>query len=150
MSELLNAEPIKILIVEDNPGDVDLMRAALRRCKVLTDLTVARDGVEALAMLRNTDEYADVERPDMILLDLNLTNKNGHELLAEIKTDPILKRIPVVIVTSSKAEEDVAATYDLHANCFITKPVNLQQFMRLVESIENFWFTIVKLPVAAG
>jgi two-component system response regulator len=150
MSELLNAEPIKILIVEDNPGDVDLMRAALRRCKVLTDLTVARDGVEALAMLRNVGEYADVERPDMILLDLNLPRKNGHELLAEIKTDPALKRIPVVVVTSSKAKEDVATTYDLHANCFITKPVNLQQFMRLVESIENFWFTIVKLPVAAG
>jgi chemotaxis family two-component system response regulator Rcp1 len=139
-------DPIKILLVEDNPGDVRLTREALRDGKIYNNLYVARDGVEAMAFLRKTGQYAHAPRPDLILLDLNLPRKDGHEVLAEVKTDETLRRIPVVILTTSQAEEDVIKTYDLHVNCYITKPVDLDQFVKIVKSIEDFWLTIVKLP----
>ena len=139
-------KPIEILLVEDNPGDVRLTIEALKDAKVLNHLNVAKDGVQALAMLRHLGPYASAVRPDLILLDLNLPLKDGREVLAEIKTDDGLKRIPVVILTTSKAEEDILKTYNLHANCYITKPVDLGQFITVVKSIEDFWFTVVKLP----
>jgi chemotaxis family two-component system response regulator Rcp1 len=139
-------KPIVILLVEDNQGDVRLTREALNEGKVLNILHVARDGIEALAFLRQEGTFANAVRPDIILLDLNLPGKDGREVLAEIKADPHLRRIPVVILTTSKADEDVIRTYDLHANCYITKPVDLDQFITVVQSIEEFWFTIVKLP----
>ena len=139
---------IEILLVEDNPGDVRLTIEALRDGKVHNQINIARDGVEALAFLRREGEYADAPRPDVILLDLNLPRKNGREVLAEIKADPKLKRIPVVILTSSKADEDIISSYDLHANCFVSKPVDLDQFMSIVQAIETFWFAVVKLPTS--
>jgi chemotaxis family two-component system response regulator Rcp1 len=139
-------DPIEILLVEDNPGDVRLTREALRDGKIYNNLYVARDGVEAMAFLRKTGQYAQAPRPDLILLDLNLPRKDGHEVLAEVKTDETLRRIPVVILTTSQAEEDIIKTYDLHVNCYITKPVDLDQFVKIVKSIEDFWLTIVKLP----
>ena len=139
-------KPIDILLVEDNPGDVRLTREALNEGKVLNNLHVAMDGMEALAFLKQEGEYKQAIRPDIILLDLNLPKMDGREVLATIKADPALRRIPVVILTTSKAEEDVIKTYDLHANCYITKPVDLEQFITVVKSIEDFWFTIVKLP----
>ena len=138
--------PVEILLVEDNPGDVRLTQEALREGKVRNNLSVAADGVEAIAYLRREGEYADAVRPDLILLDLNLPRKDGREVLEEIKADPALRHIPVVVLTSSQAEEDIVRAYDLHANCYVTKPVDLDQFIRVVESIEDFWFTIVKLP----
>ena len=138
--------PVEILLVEDNPGDVRLTREALREGKVRNNLSVAADGVEAIAYLRKEGEYADAVRPDLILLDLNLPRKDGREVLKEIKADPALRHIPVVVLTSSQAEEDIVRAYDLHANCYVTKPVDLDQFIRVVESIEDFWFSIVKLP----
>jgi chemotaxis family two-component system response regulator Rcp1 len=140
------SEPIEVLLVEDNPGDVRLTREALRDGKVHNNLSVAPDGVEALAFLRRQGKYADAPRPDVILLDLNLPKKDGREVLEEIKADPSLARIPVVILTSSEAERDIAQAYALHANCYVTKPVDLDQFITVVKSIEDFWFTIVKLP----
>ena len=141
------ADPaVRILLVEDNPGDVRLTREALKEGKVRNNLSVARDGVEALAFLRREGEYAAAPRPDVILLDLNLPRKDGREVLEEIKADPALRSIPVVILTSSDAERDIAQAYALHANCYITKPVDLDQFITVVKSIEDFWFTIVKLP----
>ena len=137
---------INILLVEDNPGDVRLTQEALKEGKVLNQMSVAKDGVEAMEFLHRTGEYAEAERPDLILLDLNLPRMDGREVLAEIKADKALRRIPVVILTTSKAEEDVLKTYDLHANCYITKPVDLDQFISVVEAINNFWLTIVKLP----
>ncbi len=139
--------PIDILLVEDNPGDVRLTKEALSDAKVLNRLTVATDGLEALAALRREGRFADAPRPDIILLDLNLPRKDGRDVLAEIKEDPDLRRIPVVVLTTSKAEEDVLRTYDLHANCYITKPLDLEQFITVVKSIEDFWFTVVKLPL---
>ena len=139
-------DPIEILLVEDNPGDIRLTREALRDGKIYNNLYVARDGVEAMAFLRKTGQYAHAPRPDLILLDLNLPRKDGHEVLAEVKTDENLRRIPVVILTTSQAEEDIIKTYDLHVNCYITKPVDLDQFVKIVRSIEDFWLTIVKLP----
>ena len=139
-------DPIEILLVEDNPGDVRLTREALRDGKIFSNLYVARDGVEAMAFLRKAGQYARVPRPDLILLDLNLPRKDGLEVLAEVKSDESLRRIPVVILTTSQAEEDIVKTYDLHVNCYITKPVDLDQFVKIVESIEEFWLTIVKLP----
>jgi len=133
-------------LIEDNPGDVRLTSEALREGKVRNTLHAVGDGVEAMAYLRRQGQYADARRPDLILLDLNLPKKDGREVLAEIKKDPNLRRIPVVVLTTSQAEEDILKTYDLHANCYITKPVDLQQFMTVVKSVENFWFTIVKLP----
>jgi chemotaxis family two-component system response regulator Rcp1 len=138
--------PIEILLVEDNPGDVRLTVEALRDSKVQNKLYVAKDGMEATAFLRREGKYADAPHPDLILLDLNLPKKDGPEVLAEIKEDPTLKHIPVVILTSSKAEEDIIKTYNLHANCYVTKPIDLEQFMMVVKSIRDFWLTIVKLP----
>jgi chemotaxis family two-component system response regulator Rcp1 len=138
--------PIEILLVEDNPADVRLTQEALRENKVHNHLHVVQDGVAALAFLRRAGAYTQVPRPDLILLDLNLPRKDGRELLAEIKADPDLKRIPVVILTTSRAEQDILRTYDLHANCYVTKPVELDQFIEVVKSIEGFWLTIVKLP----
>ena len=147
MTEHTDMKPIDILLVEDNPGDVRLTREALKEGKVLINqLNVARDGVEALAFLRRQGEFSDAVRPDIVLLDLNLPKKDGREVLAEIKNDPELRRIPVVILTTSKAEEDILKSYDMHANCYITKPVDLDQFITVVQSIEDFWLTIVKLP----
>ncbi|MBU6401623.1 MAG: response regulator [Verrucomicrobia bacterium] len=139
-------QPIEILLVEDNPGDVRLTREALADAKVRNHLHAVTDGEAALAFLRRRDRFAEVPRPDLILLDLNLPKKDGREVLAEIKADRELKRIPVVILTTSQAEEDIVHSYDLHANCYITKPVGLDQFLKVVQSIESFWFEIVKLP----
>ena len=139
-------KPIEILLVEDNPGDIRLTREALADGKVRNNLHVAVDGVEAMAFLRREGAFSDVPCPDLILLDLNMPKKDGREVLADIKNDPELKRIPVVILTTSKAEEDILRSYDLHANCYVTKPVDLEQFIKVVCSIEEFWLTIVKLP----
>jgi CheY-like chemotaxis protein len=138
--------PVTILLVEDNPGDARLVKEALKDGKVLNELHVVSDGVEALDFLRRRGRHADAVHPDLILLDLNLPKKSGHEVLAEIKDDPDLKRIPVVVLTVSKAEEDVMITYNLHGNCFITKPIDFDQFVHVVKAIEDFWLTIVKLP----
>ena len=139
-------KPVEILLIEDSPGDVRLCIEALKEAKVLNRLTVAADGVEAMAALRRQGRHADTARPDLILLDLNLPRKDGREVLAEIKADAGLKRIPVVVLTMSQAEEDVVRAYDLHANCYITKPVDFRQFIKVVQSIEDFWLTVVKLP----
>jgi len=141
-----NCRPIEILLVEDNLGDVRLTQEALREGKVRNHLYVAADGIEAMAFLRREGQHAQAPQPDLILLDLNLPKKSGPEVLAEIKDDPELRRIPVVILTVSKAEEDVLKSYNLHANCYITKPVNLDQFLEVVKSIEDFWLTVVMLP----
>lgn len=140
-------KPVEILLVEDNPGDVRLTVEALKEGKVLNRLSVVQNGVEALAFLRREGQYANAPRPHLILLDLNLPKKDGREVLAEIKTDDHLKRIPVVILTTSQAERDVLKSYSLHANCYITKPVDLDQFIAVVKSIEEFWLGIVMLPV---
>lgn len=137
---------VEVLLVEDNPGDVRLTMEALKEGKMLNHVSVAGDGVEAVAFLRRQGKYAKAARPDVILLDLNLPKKDGREVLAEIKNDAELRRIPVVILTTSSAEHDILKTYDLHANCYITKPVDLEQFIRVVKLIEDFWLTIVKLP----
>jgi len=142
----MRVEPINILLVEDNPGDVRLTIEALKEGKVHNQLCVARDGVEALAFLRQEGEFKDAPRPDVILLDLNLPKKDGREVLAEIKADEHFRRIPVVVLTTSKAEEDILRSYALHANCYVTKPVDLEQFITVVRSIEDFWFSIVRLP----
>ncbi len=138
--------PVEILLVEDNPADVRLTVEILKETKVRNSLTVAGDGNEALELLRRTGRYTHAVRPDLILLDLDLPKKDGEQVLAEIKADPVLKRIPVVILTSSKAEEDVVKSYNLYADCYVTKPVDLEQFVKVVKSVEDFWLTIVKLP----
>jgi two-component system, chemotaxis family, response regulator Rcp1 len=138
--------PVEILLVEDSPADVRLTIEALRDAKVRNNLHVAADGEEALAFLRREGQHADAIRPDLILLDLNLPKKDGREVLEEVKADPQLRRIPVVILTTSEAEQDILRSYDLHANCYITKPVDLDQFITVVRTIEDFWLTIVKLP----
>ena len=140
------SRPIEILFVEDNAGDVRLVKEALEENKFLNNLHMARDGVEAMKFLHKEGEYANAVRPDLILLDLNLPKKDGREVLAEVKVDEDLKRIPVVIMTISKAEEDILKTYNLHANCYITKPIDLDQFIKVVKSVENFWLAIVELP----
>ena len=142
------SQPINILLVEDNPGDVRLTVEALKEGRVRNQLSVVSDGVEALAFLRNQGPYTDAPRPDLMLLDLNLPRKDGREVLAEIKDDPTLRRIPVVVLTTSEAEADVLKSYALHANCYITKPVDLEQFINVIGTIEDFWLTIVKLPAA--
>jgi len=142
----LNPKPVEILLVEDNPMDVIVTREALSEGKVCNNLSVAQDGEEAIEFLHRKGGYASVPRPDVILLDLNLPKKDGREVLSEIKNDPALQDIPVIVLTTSKAEEDVLRSYQLHANCFITKPVNLDQFTKVIRSIEGFWFEIVKLP----
>ena len=146
MSDGPKCGPIEILLVEDNPGDVRLTIEALKEGKVANKINVAVDGIEALAFLRREGKYENAPKPDLILLDLNLPKKNGREVLAEIKMNPHLKCIPVVILTSSQAEKDIVTTYNLHANCYITKPVDFEQFIQVVKSIENFWFKVVKLP----
>lgn len=138
--------PVEILLVEDNEGDVRLTREALREGHLRNILHVVGDGESALDFLYRRGEYAAATRPDLILLDLNLPRRDGREVLADIKRDPSLKRIPVVVLTTSRAEEDLVRSYDLHANCFITKPVDFDQFIQVVKTIENFWFTIVVLP----
>ncbi len=137
---------IEILLVEDNPGDVDLAREALEGSKMCNALRVVGDGEAAMAYLRREGKYADAPRPDLILLDLNLPKKDGREVLAEIKADEDLKRIPVVILTTSRDEEDVMKTYNLHANCYITKPIDFSQFFKVVKTIEEFWLGMVVLP----
>jgi CheY-like chemotaxis protein len=141
-----NVRPVQILLVEDNPGDVGLTIEALKEAKVLNKLTVVKDGIEALSLLRRQRQHAHAARPDLILLDLNLPKKDGREVLAEIKADDNLKRIPVIILTTSQNEQDVVKSYNLHANCYITKPLDLDQFIKVVKSIEDFWLGIVVLP----
>lgn len=147
MESRVISHPIDILLVEDNPGDVRLTIETLKEDKLQNNLHVVKDGIEAMAFLHQEGEYADAPRPDLILLDLNLPKKDGREVLEEIKADESLMRIPVVILTTSQAEEDILKTYELHANCYITKPVNLEQFAKVVRSIEQFWLTIVRLPL---
>ena len=141
-----NIRSIEILLVEDNPGDVRLTKEALKEGKVLNKLNVVMDGVEAMEFLHKQGKFSKAVHPDLILLDLNLPRKDGREVLAEIKGDPNLRRIPVVILTTSKSEQDILKTYDLHANCYITKPVDLIQFIEVIKAIKEFWLTIVNLP----
>ena len=138
--------PVEILLVEDNPGDERLTREALREGKVYSNLHWVKDGVEAMEFLRRQGRHAGAARPDIVLLDLNLPRKDGREVLQDIKGDAELKRIPVVVLTTSKAEEDVLRSYNLHANCFVTKPVDLEKFIVVVKSIDAFWLTVVTLP----
>ena len=140
------SKTVEILLIEDNPGDARLAREALRDAKVRNNLSWVPDGVEGMAYLRREGKYSQSARPDLILLDLNLPRKDGREVLSEIKADENLRRIPVVILTTSQAEEDIVRAYHLNANCYITKPVDLEQFMKVVKTIEDFWLTIVKLP----
>jgi CheY-like chemotaxis protein len=138
--------PIEILLVEDNPGDVRLTRELLQECQVRNTMASVGNGVEAVDYLRRQGKYGNAVRPDLILLDLNLPRKNGQEVLAEIKADSALRSIPVVVLTTSKSENDIARSYDLHANCYVTKPVELEQFTGVVRAIEQFWLTTAKLP----
>ena len=138
--------PIEILLVEDNPGDARLTREALSQSKVSNNLHHARDGEEAMRFLKREGQFANAPTPDLVLLDLNLPRRDGREVLEDVKRDPLLKHIPVVVLTSSEAEEDILRSYRLHANCFITKPVDLEQLTKVVQAIEHFWFTLVKLP----
>jgi two-component system response regulator len=143
---VMDLHMIEILLVEDNPGDADLARESLVACKIKNNLHVVNDGEKAMLFLRKEPPYGNVPRPDIVLLDLNLPRKDGREVLAEIKQDDNLKRIPVVILTSSQADEDILKSYNLHANCYITKPLDFSQFTKVVQSIQDFWLTIVKLP----
>ncbi len=146
MSNGESCAPIDILLVEDNPGDVRLTKEALKEGKVANRIHVVVDGVEAMDFLHRAGKHASAPMPDLILLDLNLPKKNGREVLAEIKMDERLKHIPIVVLTTSQAEKDIVLTYNLHSNCYITKPVDFDQFIQVVKSIENFWFKVVKLP----
>ena len=141
-----NVKPIEILLVEDNPGDVRLTQESLHDAKVHNNMMVVSDGQEAMAYLRHEGEYANATRPDLILLDLNLPRMNGFEVLDTIKDDLELKRIPVVVLTTSQAEQDIIRSYNLYANAYVTKPVDLEQFMNVIRSIEDFWLEVVKLP----
>ncbi len=143
-TQILNT--IDVLLVEDNPGDVRLTREALKEGKIAVNLRVANDGLEAMKMLRQEGEYVSLPLPDIVLLDLNMPRMDGREVLRQIKTDDNLKRLPVVVLTTSAAEKDILQAYGLHANCYITKPVELEEFMEIVKSIEGFWLTVVKLP----
>ncbi len=147
MVNLSVGRPIEILLVEDNPGDIRLTKEALRTAKVSNRLRVAEDGIEATAILFRQGKYANAPLPDLILLDLNLPRKDGREVLREIKADPVLKRIPVIILTTSQAQPDVLMAYDMQANCYITKPVDYERFQAVVKAIENFWLSIVRLPL---
>ena len=148
LSEQLDdrVRPVEILLVDDNPGDVRLAVEALKEAKVHNNLTAVNDGASAIAMLRREGQYAEAARPDLILLDLNLPGMDGREVLSVIKADPSLRRIPVVVLTTSQAEEDILRAYNLSANCYISKPVDLERFAQIVRSIEDFWLSIVKLP----
>jgi CheY-like chemotaxis protein len=143
-----NSRTIEILLVEDNPGDVNLTRIALADREINVNLSVVTDGVEAMNFLHRQGEYCRAVRPDLILLDWNLPRKDGREVLGEIRADRRLRRIPVVVLSTSQAEDDILTAYNLHANCYITKPVDFNEFVRIVQSIEDFWFTIVQLPPA--
>ena len=145
-TETTDSRMIEILLVEDNPGDVLLTREAMKAGKLRNRLSVVGDGVDALAFLRRQGSFADAPRPDLILLDLNLPRKDGREVLAEIKEDPQFRTIPVVVLTTSAAEQDVERAYNLHANCYITKPVDFNQFMNVIEQVDNFWINVVTLP----
>jgi len=146
----LNQRSIEILLIEDNPGDVRLTEEALKEGKVINRLSVVPDGVEAIEYLRKRGDYASAATPDLVLLDLNLPKKDGREVLAEVKQDPELRKIPVVVLTTSRDEQDILKSYDLHANCYITKPVDFEQFIRVVRAIEDFWLSVVKLPPNGG
>jgi two-component system, chemotaxis family, response regulator Rcp1 len=149
MSQHIQFQPIEILLVEDNEGDARLAKETLRDSKVKNTIHHVSDGVEAMAFLRQEGKYASAPRPDLVLLDLNLPRKDGREVLADLKQDEDLKRIPVVILTVSNDEADILKSYNLHANCYITKPIDLTQFLKVLKSIEDFWLTIVKLPNGA-
>lgn len=138
--------PVEILMVEDNPGDIRLTMEAVKDAKISNNINVVNDGVEAMDYLQRKGKYTQAVRPDLILLDLNLPRKNGTEVLKEIKEDPDLRRIPVVILTVSQAEEDIIRTYNLHANCYIKKPIEFNEFIKVIQALEDFWFSIVKLP----
>lgn len=146
MSNQKPTNSICLLLVEDSPGDVRLTAEALKESKIENTMHVARDGVEAMEFLRREGKYLDKPRPDLIILDLNMPKKDGREVLAEIKADPLLKTIPVVVLTTSQAERDILVSYQLYANCYIAKPVDLDEFIKVVQAIEDFWLTIVKLP----
>jgi len=146
MSENTDGRPVEILLAEDNPGDVKLTEKALERGKVLNNLHVVENGVEAMKYLKQEGEYADSPRPDLLLLDLNMPQKDGKEVLRDVKSDPDLRRIPVVVLTSSEAEEDIVESYDLHANAYLKKPVEFDGFIDIVSRIEDFWLTVVKRP----
>lgn len=145
-SSFVQSNPVEILLVEDNFGDARLVMETLKEGDVQARLNVVHDGVEALAFLRQQGKYAQAIRPDLILLDLNLPRKDGREVLAELKTDTLLRIIPVVVLTTSQAEQDILASYNLHANCYINKPVDLEEFITVLKSLEDFWFRFVKLP----
>jgi CheY-like chemotaxis protein len=146
MNKPRGGKPVEILLIEDNSADVRLTEEAFKEGKVLNNLSIVANGVEAIDFLRRKGKYADSPHPDLILLDLNLPLKNGREVLGEIKQDPDLKRIPVVVLTISESEEDIMKSYNLHANCYISKPVDLDKFINVVKAVEDFWLTIVKLP----
>jgi two-component system response regulator len=150
MSTEFHVKPIEILLVEDNPGDAELVLDFLEQSKVKNTINWVKNGDEAMGLLHNLGEYAGKPIPDLILLDLNLPGKDGREVLAEVKADKKLKHIPVVVLTSSKAEVDIAGSYNLSANAFITKPVNLEQFVKVVRSIDDFWLSVVRLPTSGG
>lgn len=147
---MMSSKIIEILLVEDNPGDARLTQEIFKEGRVFNNLTVVRDGVEALAYLRREPPYAGAKIPDLVLLDLNLPRKSGREVLTEIKQDPRLKSIPVVVLTTSADEQDIARAYREHANCYLTKPVDLEEFLRVMRSIEDFWLTLVRLPTSEG
>ena len=147
MTTAQNYRPIEILLVEDNPGDVRLTQEAARETKVHNNMHIVSNGTDAMAFLHREGRFGSVPRPDLILLDLNMPGLDGREVLRRVKSDEQLRRIPVVIITSSQAEEDILRAYDLQASCYVTKPVDLEQFIKVVKSIENFWLTIVKLPL---
>ena len=146
MSVELRSKPVQILLVEDSPDDVELTMEGLEEGKILHDLHVAVDGVQALEFLQHQGEYVNAPEPDIILLDLNLPKKDGREVLQVIKSDPKLMHIPVVVLTTSQADEDIIRSYNLHANCYITKPVDLEQFFNVIKALEEFWLTVVRLP----
>ena len=146
MNKEVTGKPVYMLLVEDNPGDVRLTKETLRDAKMMVKLDVVGDGMEAMAFLRREGKYAKAKRPDLILLDLNMPKKDGREVLAEVKQDPDLRRIPVVILTISNNEEDILKSYNLHANAYVAKPLGLQEFAKIIESVEDFWFTVAKLP----
>jgi len=146
MTNPKNSRPIDILMVEDSIDDIEITIEALKSTKINNNLVSVRDGIEAMALLRREGEFADAVRPDLILLDLNMPRMDGRQVLEQIKSDPGLQKIPVVVLTTSEAEEDVLKAYELHANCYITKSVGIDQFIKVVKSIEDFWFSVVRLP----
>lgn len=150
LTSSLRARPVEILLVEDNPGDVRLTREALKEGKISNNLSVVHDGLEALDFLYRRGAYNQAVRPDIILLDLNLPRMDGRAVLQEVKNDASLRRIPIVVLTTSGAEEDIVRSYDLHVNCYITKPVDIDQFIDVVKAIDNFWFSVVTLPPEGG